>query len=197
MNVDDFASRIKSRIYSSPSRARAAVSRSHLTARQKVRLTELCDVWEGELTSGAVVGGPQGEPSHEAEIVAHSDVHQPPRLLPNTEPAGFELPVVLSLNASIRASLNAYGVSLLYAARDQVVVPATLMADKGVWTTELWSFMRVMGPVFTTGGEPVTTNNCIEVLDPRVLGNRVRRVETLAGRELRSVASQIEADLKV
>ena len=168
--ADDFASRIKARVYQSPSRARAAVSRSHLTARQKVRLTELCDVWEGELTNGATVGGPPAEGTvepeeHQPELVAgrrHGGVHL-------IQLEGAMVPVDergprVNLNTRVRAQLNAHGVSVLYAARRDVIIPPDLISNQGVWITQLWEFMRVMGPAFHVGEDPVTVDNAIELL---------------------------------
>lgn len=59
--MNDIESKILARGYQSPGRARAAVTRSHLKAKEKARLGALVDGWENEGTVDHVVAGLPGE----------------------------------------------------------------------------------------------------------------------------------------
>lgn len=152
-----FKERILARNYSSPSTARAGVKRSALGTRERNALFALIDAWENEETlESPVVGGvPAAEQASEV-------VDKPLRLLPS----GRELsqPVTIHLNSRVRARLTPYGISLLYAARERVApFPSDILERRGVWETELWEFMSVMGGGLSSGETP-TVGYSLDVL---------------------------------
>ena len=179
MTFDSIETRIRNRQYQSPSRARAAVSRSHLKARQKDRLTELCDVWEGESTNGATVGGPpeNGE-AHAAELVdpkamrfdagngGMSNAAVVEAVRRQLDEPELDPPFRVHLNARVRVRLTPCGVAILHGARHRVKVPEDLIDKRGVWETELWTLMSAMGPSLEVGDAPIV-DNTLEVLLPR------------------------------
>lgn len=140
--MNDIAVKIEARAYQSPGRARAALSRSQLSASQKRKLGEAITLWENEGSLeppviGALPAAVEERPSHVAEVVS-SNGHALP-------PSPIQLPVRLNLNAFIRARLTPYGVHVLYAARSKVPVPDDLLAKGGVWETTLAHFMIAFG----------------------------------------------------
>lgn len=171
--------KIRKRAYHSPSRARAAVSRSHLGKKDKERLGTLIDRWENEGTVDHVVAGlpaPAVEVVETVETVETVDAGPSATLGSGQTPAAhlstpLELsrPAVgrLSLNALVRVRLTLQGLSLLHAARDRVRVPDDILARQGVWEITLWELMSVFGSALSVGDAPI--DNClIEVLDPKV-----------------------------
>lgn len=168
----DIERKIRERAYQSPSRARAAVSRSGWGKKEQARLSALIDAWENEgVIDHVVAGEPSAAEAHVAEVV---DVEAEPAngtSAKNGQLPGLTLmpPLRLNLNALIRVRLTTAGVAALYAARDKVVVPADIVQSGGVWHTELWQFMAVFGPTMLMGAPDVpTVDNVIEVLDTRV-----------------------------
>ena len=167
--MTDIAQKIEDRSYQSPQRARAALSRSHLSAVQKRKLGEAIQRWEDEgADEPPVVGGLperaeaeqeiEHRRSHAAELVsphdsmaAGSDVVGDGRLIGRTSgkvthsSGAFTLPVTVNLNAFISAKLTSYGVHVLYGARKKVPVPDDLLAQGGVWNTTLAHFMIAFG----------------------------------------------------
>lgn len=187
--MNDIETRIKERGYQSPGRARAAIKMAKIKGKERTRLEELIDEWEGEgvadvvvagvpvegsdaaarpkrngrrhpQMSGDVSGGPNGVTILPEGTIRNGKL-EPMRLLPAGD---GDVAIVVNLNARIRARLTPYGVSLLYAARSKVAVPEDLMARQGVWETDLWQFMIVMSPYLSTGDEAVTVGSNIELL---------------------------------
>lgn len=156
--------RILERGYQTPGRARAAISMSHqVKGKDKARLLGLVDAWEAEGLAGAVVGGlPEAEPTPSEGSVRNGKL-APSNGIIIRSGSNLQASMTINLNARIRARLTPYGVSVLYAARDQVTVPADLLEQRGVWETELWQFMAVMATA-AVGDAPVTENWCIELL---------------------------------
>lgn len=170
MPITEIERKIRDRAYQSPSRARAAVSRSRLGQKAQARLVTLIDVWENEAPVDHVVAGlPEAAPT---EIVDPGDEHSGPT---NGEPASNgrsvrHLPVTapvlrININARVRVKLTIEGVALLHGARASgVQIPDDLLARQGVWETTLWQLMAALGPKFTLGGEPIE-KSVIELLE--------------------------------
>lgn len=172
--MTDIEQKIRDRAYQSPSRARAAVSRSQLGKREQARLVTLIDRWESEGTVDHVVAGlPDSVEGLEAELVDVAMGAGPaaPSVEPETNGRAKHLvlaPFVrLNLNARVRVRLTPAGVAGLYAKRSEVVIPENLVQSGGVWETQLWEFMRVFGSGLHIGFADVpTVDNVIDVLDP-------------------------------
>lgn len=172
-SITTIEERVRNRTYLTPSRARAAVSRSNLKPSQKARLTSLVEVWENESNGHPIVGGlPATEvEAHVAELVmpGNGAAHAGPTRIPSSEPTyGQGAPsnqpgLLVNLNVPVRVQLTAYGITLLYANRAHVApFPEDIVAERGVWQTELWQFMVAMAGM-TTGDVP-TVGAKIEVL---------------------------------
>lgn len=168
--------RILERAYSSPSTARAGVARSALKAREKARLRTLIEAWEGQSAPDVIGGaapvevptlnghtrrkGKRKNGSNGASNGAHANGAGREVILRH-----IPLPLVLSLNARIRAKLTVYGVTRLHAARDRITVPEGFLDAGSVWETTLWEFIGVMGPEMMTGAmENPTRGGDIELL---------------------------------
>ena len=167
MNLD-IEAKVLARAYHSPARARAALTKSALKGKTRERVRQLISEWENEVPLDVVIGGAPAE----AEVVEH-DFPKGDADLPIDDIDPFTVQGALTvlerfpvnLNVRIRAHLTTRGVAILYAARDNVMVPKDLLLNQGVWETQLWEFMSVMGRHLHMGDteETVTEQNRIEL----------------------------------
>lgn len=166
----EIETRIRTRQYQSPARARSAVGRSHLSARDKRRLGELIDGWENEPSVDIVVGGLPAE-KLEAELVdvATGELAMGFRGKPSRVPETRALasqPFALRLDALVRVRLTTAGIAALHAARQRICVPEDIVARGGVWQGPLWELMTALGPAYSET-EPLTMASVLEVLEAR------------------------------
>ena len=185
--------RIKERGYQSPNRARSGIKRSKgVSPSVKKRLLALVDEWESEGATDTVVAGvPEGEfepvtksknprkngtPAAMTGSIVNAQLApmpdpEPPLTAPqpspkSRQPDGKKLaePLVVNMNCRVRARLTAYGVALLFNARHRVPVPDDLMEKQGVWETQLWQFMNVMGEHLTKSEASPTVDFKLEFI---------------------------------
>lgn len=194
--MKDVELKIRNREYQSPSRARAALSRSHLGKKDKLRVASLIDLWENEGTVDHVVAGEPiealeselvdvatGSRSSSRDRLRHAvsayptDVSTVAPVELDSSTGGPSAPLTslatrspvfrINMNAAVRVRLTLLGMSLLHAARDRVVVPDDLLQRQGVWETTLWELASALGHRLVVGEEPF--EGCVlEVLDPRM-----------------------------
>ena len=70
-----------------------------------------------------------------------------------------------NINDRVRVRLTVYGMKLLLDERDTVAGVGQVLASGGVWETQLWELMRVLGPSMHMGA-----------LEMPIEGNRVEFV---------------------
>lgn len=161
--MTDVAQKIEDRSYQSPSRARAALARSNVSAAVRRKLSQAIQAWEDEgalepPVVGALPAAQSNGEAHEAELV---DREEPSAVV-------RKLGLQVSLNAPVRARLTPYGMHALYTRRKVVPVPEDVLGKGGVWDTTLAHFMLAFGEQLEgPEGESPVEDFSIEVFGAR------------------------------
>ena len=81
--------------------------------------------------------------------------------------------MIINLNARVRVKLTPAGIARI-ALRDDVCLPADIMARRGEWECQLWELMSAIGAHVYNGAKPPIAMNDIEVLEDQPLEGLVK-----------------------